>query len=235
VEANVDDLEHPGCIANRLEKCAVVTPPLTRFVVFGTSGHAREVAWIGGLDPKLLLLGFVGPTANTVKSLPMPRLGDDSWIVEAHSEIAYVIGIGDGRIRRRLAVSRELKSRSALVVAHPNAVIGSDVSMLPGSIIWPGAVLTTGISVGRHVHVTTNVAVGHDAVLGDFATLLPGCTVGGFTEIGEAAVIGAGASVLEGKRVGAGAVVGAGALVRENVPPNATVVGVPARPIKTVI
>jgi acetyltransferase-like isoleucine patch superfamily enzyme len=44
--------------------------------------------------------------------------------------------------------------------------------------------------------------------------------------------IGAGAVVLPGVRIGQGAVIGAGAVVTRDVPPNAVVVGVPARVVR---
>ena len=48
-------------------------------------------------------------------------------------------------------------------------------------------------------------------------------------EIGEGAWIGFGSFVLKGVSIGAGAVVGAGSVVTADVPPNAIVVGNPAR------
>lgn len=49
--------------------------------------------------------------------------------------------------------------------------------------------------------------------------------------IGERAMIGAGAVVLPGVTVGEDARVAANSLVTEDVPPNATVAGVPATPV----
>ena len=51
--------------------------------------------------------------------------------------------------------------------------------------------------------------------------------------VGAGAWIGAGAKILDGVSVGDHAVVGAGAVVREDVPPNAVAVGVPARVVST--
>ena len=53
----------------------------------------------------------------------------------------------------------------------------------------------------------------------------------GEVHVGERAMIGAGAVVLPGVRIGAGAQVAANSLVDRDVPPGATVAGVPARPV----
>ncbi len=53
------------------------------------------------------------------------------------------------------------------------------------------------------------------------------------TVVERRASIGSGAVVLGGVRIGAGALVGAGAVVTHDVPPGATVVGSPARPVRS--
>ena len=50
--------------------------------------------------------------------------------------------------------------------------------------------------------------------------------------VGEGAMVGAGVVVLPGVRIGAGAQVAANSLVAADVPPGATVAGVPARPVE---
>lgn len=49
------------------------------------------------------------------------------------------------------------------------------------------------------------------------------------TVVEDGASLGSGAVILGGVRIGAGALVGAGAVVTRDVPPHATVAGVPAR------
>jgi serine acetyltransferase len=71
--------------------------------------------------------------------------------------------------------------------------------------------------------------------IGDDVVLRHGVTLGHLVEggpcpvIGDRVEFGAGSSVLGPVKIGAGARIGAGAVVLSDVPPGATVVGVPAR------
>ncbi|MFB6228630.1 MAG: DapH/DapD/GlmU-related protein [Halobacteriales archaeon] len=78
-----------------------------------------------------------------------------------------------------------------------------------------------------HITVEAHAVVGYDATILCHEYLQEEYRVGEVV-IGERAMIGAGAIVLPGVEVGAGARVAANSLVTEDVPPGATVAGVPA-------
>jgi serine acetyltransferase len=99
-------------------------------------------------------------------------------------------------------------------------------------VIGAGSIFTNQIRIESHVHINLDCTVGHDAILWDFVTLAPGVHVSGNVVLGEGAYLGTGANVLEKINVGEWSVVGAGSTVIKNVPPNATVVGVPGNIIK---
>lgn len=85
----------------------------------------------------------------------------------------------------------------------------------------------------------TGFVVGETASIGNNVSILQGVTLGGtgkadedrHPKIGNGVLIGAGAIILGNIRVGDCARVGAGSVVVKEVPPNVTVVGVPARVI----
>jgi len=85
------------------------------------------------------------------------------------------------------------------------------------------------------------VVIGETAEIGDDVTLFQGVTLGGTGKehgkrhptIGNHVVIGAGAKILGGIKVGDNVKIGANSVVLKSVPAHSTVIGVPARIIKT--
>lgn len=96
------------------------------------------------------------------------------------------------------------------------------------------------IALGVFIDHGAGVVIGETAEVGEGTVLYQGCTLGGTGKetgkrhptVGKNCVISAGAKVLGNITVGDYAKVGAGAVVLKNVPPHATVVGVPARVVK---
>jgi sugar O-acyltransferase (sialic acid O-acetyltransferase NeuD family) len=212
-----------------------MTTELTRLVIIGAGGFGREVLDlvrdINGAAPQFDFLGFLDDGDVNVSLLQRTGatlLGPSSRLADLAA--SYVIGIGTPEPRRRIdAVARSV-GRTAAILTHPSATIGSDVQIGDGAVIAAGARLTTHIVVGRHAHINLNCTIGHDAIVGDFATLYAGVHLGGGVVVEDGAMLGTGCVILPNVRVGRGAVVGAGAVVVRDVEPDTTVVGAVARP-----
>lgn len=103
---------------------------------------------------------------------------------------------------------------------------------LTGIEIHPGA------EIGRRFFIDhgMGVVIGETSVVGDDVTLYQGVTLGGTGKergkrhptIENKVVVGAGAKILGSITVGENSRIGAGSVVLRSVPPDSTVVGVPA-------
>ncbi|MGH8461756.1 MAG: serine O-acetyltransferase [Stenotrophobium sp.] len=104
---------------------------------------------------------------------------------------------------------------------------------------FTGIEIHPGAKIGRRLFIDhgMGVVIGETAEIGDDVTLYHGVTLGGVSwnkgkrhpPLGNNVVVGAGAKVLGPFLVGDGARVGSNSVVVKEVPPGATVVGIPAR------
>jgi len=211
--------------------------PVVPLVVLGAGGFARNVLDVidatnrGHRRYRLLgLLDQADRLSSELSGRGCRLLGPDTALEQVDAR--YLIAIADPLVRRRLDDYATGLGRIAVSAVHPAATVSDWTRLGPGSVVTAGGRLASDVTVGRHVHVNLNATVGHDACLGDYVTLHPQAAVSGNAVLGDGVTIGSGAVVLPGVRVGAGSTVGAGAVVTGDVPDRATVVGVPARPLR---
>lgn len=96
--------------------------------------------------------------------------------------------------------------------------------------------------IGRRFFIDhgTGVVIGETAEIGDDVTIYQGVTLGGTGKdtgkrhptIGNGVMIGSGAKILGPFKVGDNSNIASGAVVLDEIPPNSTAVGVPARVVK---
>ncbi len=102
-----------------------------------------------------------------------------------------------------------------------------------GIEIHPGAKIGKGVFIDHGM----GVVIGETAIVGDYALIYQGVTLGGTGKesgkrhptLGDNVVVGAGAKVLGNIHISDRVRIGAGSIVLRDVPPDATVVGIPGR------
>ena len=209
---------------------------MKKIVIIGASGFATEVAWlieeINSYKLEWEILGFVD---DNYKNFPeyvngYRVLGDIDYIKQLSDDVFFVIGIGNGKIREKIA--KKIGDRKFAILIHPNTKISSTNLIEEGAIICSGTILTVNIHIKKHCIINLDCTIGHGAILEDYTTVLPSTNISGNVKMSEFSTLGTGVKIIQGITIGKNVMVGAGSVIIRDTENNCTIVGNPGKIIK---
>jgi len=208
-----------------------------RVLILGAGGHGRVVLDILLQARTCQVLGFLDNNRDIhgrrIDGLPVfAGVGDLERVAREQSITGVIVAIGDNGIRRGIARQVEALDIELIRAVHPSATIARNASIGRNVVIAAGAVVCANCQVGDSVILNTGCIVDHQTMIGEGTHICPGVRVAGRVKIEPGVFIGIGATIVPSVTLGCEAIIGAGSVVLEDVPSLATVVGVPARPIR---
>lgn len=198
-----------------------------RLAIVGAGGFSSEVVDLAvacGHE----VVGFVDDSVRGEHSLSkLPIVG--SWSDLAIE--AAVIAIGDTASRASMFERME-GVIEVITLVHPSACVSASATLGRGTLVMQNVVVNAEACVGENVILNVGCCVAHNCVVGDHCHVAPAVQLAGGSSVGSRTFCGTSSVVLPGISVGDRCSLGAGAVVTKDVPDHATVVGVPARPVR---
>jgi len=191
-----------------------------RLALYGYGGHAREV------------------TAQINK--PITYFVDDQYINKHTKSISsfdpnkYKMMIAIANPKARFdAVQKLPKETEYFTFIHPTTLILDDnIEIKEGSFIGAYSILTTNIKIGRHAILNRGNHIGHDTVIGDYFSAMPGSIISGNVTIGNNVYLGTNSSIREKIIIQDSITIGLNSGVIKNIYEPGVYVGTPTKKVK---
>lgn len=196
--------------------------------LYGFGGHAREVAFQMKHvieSEKLDLQFYVDDEYANDIAKPISEFNPE--------ERAMMVAVANSEDReamvKRLPHNTEFFTfihRASIVFDLENIDIGE------GSFIGAFSIITTNVKIGKHAILNRGNHIGHDTLIGDYLSMMPGAIISGNVTAGERLYMGTNSSIREKLEVCDGVTLGLNCGLIKNVIEPGIYVGLPAKKLK---
>jgi sugar O-acyltransferase (sialic acid O-acetyltransferase NeuD family) len=191
-----------------------------KLALFGYGGHAREVA--AQIDKDITF--FVDNEYANDIAKPISKFDPSQYMM--------MVAVADSRDRFDI-VQKLPKETQYFTFIHPTALIlSSDIEVGEGSFIGANSIITTNIKIGKHAILNRGNHIGHDSIIGDYFSAMPGAIVSGNVKIHSMVYMGTNSSIKEKTSIHSLVTIGSNATVVKHINEPGTYVGCPAKKIK---
>ena len=194
-----------------------------RLALFGYGGHAREVAAQIGKDVSDLVF-FVDDIYAKDGVKPISEFNPKEYLM--------MVAVADSKDRSEI-VSKLPEGTKYFTFIHPTAqIMSDDVIIGEGSFIGANSILTTNIQIGKHAILNRGNHIGHDCVIGNYFSAMPGAIISGNVKIHDCVYLGTNSSIKEKLIIHSLTTIGMNSCVVKHIEEPGVYAGKPSKKIK---
>ena len=191
-----------------------------KLALFGYGGHAREAAC--QIEQEVTF--FVDDKYANDVAKPISEFNPEEYMM--------IVAVADSKDRADI-VAKLPKETKYFTFIHPLVHIMDDnIQVGVGSFIGANSILTTNIKIGKHALLNRGNHIGHDCIIKDYFSAMPGSIISGNCKIYDCVYVGTNASVKEKISIHSFTTIGMNAAVVKDITESGTYVGTPAKKIK---
>ena len=191
--------------------------------LIGNGGHAREVQAQMGIE----LFRFVSDEyweEGDNKLLSLSNFDPEKYVV--------MIAVANSKDREDIVKSLP-KETQYFTFIHPTAqIMSDDIIIGEGSFIGANSIITCNIKIGNHCLLNRGVHIGHDSIIGDYFSAMPGSIVSGNVNLGNKVYLGTNSSIREKINICDDVTIGLNTGVIKDINKSGVYVGHPIKKIK---
>ena len=204
-------------------------------ILYGSGGMAREVVEliedINKVTPSWNIRGYIddikGDCGEVLHGYRI--LGTGEILKDLSDTTCIIIAISDPASKESIYEKiKNCRIRFPILI-HPSARVAGNARIGEGSVIGIDCIVSTDVTIGRHVFLNMRTVVGHDTVINDFCSCLVNCIIAGGVRIGDCSLLGSGCIIMEKKALGTKCKVSMGSVVSFDVEDHRVVMSRPSK------
>ncbi|KAA9302219.1 MULTISPECIES: acetyltransferase [Aerococcus] len=202
----------------------------TKLYIIGAGGHGKVVADAALLMDQWQAIYFLDDHKIGEELLGLEVIAGSCDYADFNpDESEFIVAIGDNMTREKIQSEIKKAGYRLATVIHPSAIIGRDVSIGEGSVVFAQVVINPSTTIGDGCILNTACSVDHDNNIGNFVHLSPGVRSAGTVTVGERTWLGINATIINNCSIARDVIIGASTVCIDSIIESGTYVGNPAK------